>query len=239
MVSSPTRRRLGRTSLLAGATVLAATGLVPVAADGAPSTPLAPPSRAALQARSGAADAPGLKSRDPGVMANLFEWNWPSVGVECTDVLGPAGFGGVQVSPPQDSLKRQGLGDGSDRTLHPWWEVFQPVDYALTSRMGDEQQFQDMVTTCRKAGVKVYVDAVINHTTGQGSVSYGGKTYDTPEPYNQPDVPYTPVNFHVPRGSARAATGASPTTTTSSRSPAATWSGCTTCGPRPRTCRTS
>ena len=197
---SPMRRRLGRTSLLVSATVLAAAGLAPVAADAAPSVPRAPASRAALQARSGAADAPALRSKDPGVMANLFEWNWPSVGAECTDVLGPAGFGGVQVSPPQDSLKRQGLGDGSDRTMHPWWEVYQPVDYALTSRMGDEQQFQHMVTTCREAGVKVYVDAVINHTTGQGSVSYGGKTYDTPEPYNQPDVPFTPANFHVPQG---------------------------------------
>ncbi len=61
--------------------------------------------------------------------------------------------------------------------LHPWWEVYQPVDYALTSRMGSEAQFKAMVSTCRKAGVKVYVDAVINHMTGQGSTSYGGKAY--------------------------------------------------------------
>jgi len=39
--------------------------------------------------------------------------------------------------------------------------------------MGNEQQFKDMVTACRSAGVKVYVDAVINHITGQGSTSYG------------------------------------------------------------------
>ena len=55
--------------------------------------------------------------------------------------------------------------------------------------MGDEKQFRHMVTACRKAGVKVYVDAVINHTTGQGSTSYGGKTY-------------TPV--HLPRRGLRA-----------------------------------
>ena len=75
---------------------------------------------------------------DPGVIANLWEWNWPSVARECTDQLGPAGYGGVQVAPPQDSVKRQHLGDGSDTILHPWWEVYQAVDYALTSRMGDE-----------------------------------------------------------------------------------------------------
>ena len=70
---SRTRRRLGRTSLLASATVLAATGLAPVAADAAPSTLQPPPARAALQARAGATGAPSLRSKDPGVMANLFE----------------------------------------------------------------------------------------------------------------------------------------------------------------------
>ena len=201
---SRTRRRLGRTSLLASATVLAATGLAPVAADAAPSTLQPPPARAALQARAGATGAPSLRSKDPGVMANLFEWNWPSVAAECSTVLGPAGFGGVQVSPPQDSLKRTAEDQADPNTgavtvRHPWWEVYQAVDYSLTSRMGSEQQFKDMASTCRKAGVKVYVDAVINHTVGQGHVSYGGQTYDKPL-YDQPAVPYTRENFHVPQG---------------------------------------
>lgn len=126
------------------------------------------------------------------VQANLFEWNWPSVANECTTVLGPAGYGGVQVAPPQDSLKRTSLGNGSDTILHPWWEVYQPVDYNLTSRMGTEAQFKAMVATCRRAGVKVYVDAVINHMTGQGSLSYGGVSYSK---YDYAGL-YTPSNFH-------------------------------------------
>jgi alpha-amylase len=126
------------------------------------------------------------------VMANLFEWNWNSVATECTTVLGPHGYGGVQVAPPQDSMKRTALGNGSDTILHPWWEVYQPVDYNLTSRMGNEAQFRAMVTTCRRAGVKVYVDAVINHMTGQGAVSYGGKTFTH---FDYPGV-YAEANFH-------------------------------------------
>lgn len=116
------------------------------------------------------------------VMANLFEWNWDSVAKECTDVLGPNGYAGVQVAPPQDSLSREG---------HPWWEVYQPVDYNLTSRMGNEDQFKAMVATCRAAGVKVYVDAVVNHTTGQGDTSYGGVSYSK---YSYPDYGY--ADFH-------------------------------------------
>lgn len=153
------------------------------------------------QAAVRAADAKPSAARN--VLANLFEWNWPSVATECTTVLGPAGYAGVQVSPPQDSVKRTHLGDGSDTILHPWWEVYQAVDYTLTSRMGNEQQFQDMVKTCRAAGVKVYVDAVINHMTGQGDTSYGGVTFGR---YDYPGI-YTQDNFHKFSGDCPSASG--------------------------------
>jgi len=125
------------------------------------------------------------------VIANLFEWNWRSVSTECTTVLGPKGYGGVQVAPPQDSLSKS-TGTPDNPAIHPWWEVYQPVDYRLTSRMGNEAQFRSMVATCRKAGVKVYVDAVINHMTGQGHTSYGGVTY---RKYHY-DGLYGFANFH-------------------------------------------
>ena len=131
----------------------------------------------------------GRDGRQHDVIANLFEWNWPSVADECVHVLGPAGYGGVQVAPPQDSLMRTQAVDPP--VLHPWWEVYQPVDYQLTSRMGTEAQFRAMVATCRAAGVKVYVDAVINHMTGQGEVSYGGVHYTH---FAYPD--YGVADFH-------------------------------------------
>jgi alpha-amylase len=169
-------RRLRRTAVAAAAGLLVAFGLTATSADGAPG--------------SSATD-------EPGVTANLWEWNWPSIGRECADVLGPSGYTGVQVAPPQDSVKRTELGNGSDTVLHPWWEVYQVVDYNLTSRMGDEAQFKAMVKACRKAGVKVYVDAVINHTTGQGHISYGGVSYT---PYHYADAGYGPDDFHFTTG---------------------------------------
>jgi alpha-amylase len=133
------------------------------------------------------AAAPRDADRSHDVVANLFEWNWASVAKECTTVLGPKGYGAVQVAPPQDSLSRSG-----PAPVHPWWEVYQPVTYQLTSRMGTEAQFRSMVSTCRGAGVEVIVDAVINHMTGQGDVSYGGVHY-TKYAYAGR---YTPANFH-------------------------------------------
>ena len=132
------------------------------------------------------------------VIANLWEWNWRSVARECTRVLGPAGYGGVQVAPPQDSLSRSG-----PAPVHPWWEVYQPVDYHLTSRMGNEAQFRAMVATCREAGVKVYVDAVINHMTGQGDISYGGVHYSKYKYaglYDESDFHHYPADCPQPDG---------------------------------------
>src|SRR5262249_35417817 len=44
------------------------------------------------------------------VIVHLFEWPWASVASECTNVLGPKGFGAVQVSPPQEHVVLPGSG---------------------------------------------------------------------------------------------------------------------------------
>ncbi|AUG76232.1 alpha-amylase [Kitasatospora sp. MMS16-BH015] len=124
------------------------------------------------------------------VIANLFEWNWPSVANECTTVLGPKGYGAVQVAPPEDSIRLAGA--------HPWWEVYQPVGYDLNSRMGTEAQFAAMVTACHAAGVKVYADTVINHAAGANQTStdsYGGASFD-PATYSYGSAGYDRSSFH-------------------------------------------
>ena len=80
---------------------------------------------------------------------------------------------------------------------HPWWQVYQPVDYNLTSMMGTPAQFQAMVSACHAAGVKVYVDAVLNHmaaqpTSGSGT-SFGGENY-SPSALSYPA--YDAADFH-------------------------------------------
>jgi hypothetical protein len=55
------------------------------------------------------------------VSANPFEWSWPSVAGECKSVLGPAGYGSVQVALPEDSLT----------IPQNWYDVYQPADYNL------------------------------------------------------------------------------------------------------------
>lgn len=98
------------------------------------------------------------------VMVQLFEWPWDSVAEECERVLGPGGFAAVQVSPPTEHLSI---------ASHPWWERYQPVSHRLESRSGTEQQFAQMVKRCRKAGVDVYADVVMNHMTGWSDGGHG------------------------------------------------------------------
>jgi alpha-amylase len=98
-----------------------------------------------------------LQASPRTVFIHLFEWTWKDVAQECEVYLGPAGFSAVQVSPPHEHIHWQNS---------PWWERYQVVSYKLNSRSGNEAEFADMVQRCNKAGVDVYVDAVLNHMTG-------------------------------------------------------------------------
>ncbi|RSM42789.1 alpha-amylase [Actinoplanes sp. ATCC 53533] len=128
--------------------------------------------------------SPGAKD----VIVHLFEWPWASIASECTTTLGPKGFGGVQVSPPQEHVVLPGRN-------YPWWQDYQPVSYQLTTRRGDRAAFASMVQTCHTAGVKIYVDAVVNHMAGGASTGTGsgGTGYSH---YAYPAVPYGTDDFH-------------------------------------------
>ena len=90
------------------------------------------------------------------------------------------GYKAVQVSPPTDHIQ------GS-----AWWTRYQPVTYKLISRSGNETQFDDMVSRCNKAGVKIVVDTVINHMAAGSGVSVGGASYGNRQyPY------YSQNDFH-------------------------------------------
>ena len=79
--------------------------------------------------------------------------------------LAPNGFGGVQVSPPHEHrILDQPSWDPNVR--RPWYESYQPISYQLESRRGSRIEFIDMVQRCNNVGVRIYVDAVVNHMCG-------------------------------------------------------------------------
>ncbi|WMX47408.1 carbohydrate-binding module family 20 domain-containing protein [Streptomyces roseicoloratus] len=121
------------------------------------------------------ASAPGEKD----VTAVMFEWNFASVAKACTDQLGPAGYGYVQVSPPQERIQ------GSQ-----WWTAYQPVSYKIAGPLGDRAAFKSMIDTCHAAGVKVVADSVVNHMAGpaDAGATYTGTGGSTYSKYHYPGI---------------------------------------------------
>ena len=134
----------------------------------------------------------------PGsVFVHLFEWKWTDIALECESYLGPAGFAGVQVSPPSEHALVSGF---------PWYERYQTVNYSLAlSRSGSEAEFKDMVQRCARVGVGIYVDAVLNHTTAASAGVGVNGTHFTKYVYpnvgvasaTEPNL-YTKDDFHQP-----------------------------------------
>ncbi|KAJ7108322.1 glycoside hydrolase [Mycena epipterygia] len=116
------------------------------------------------------------------VIIQMFEWTWDSIATECTDFIGPAGYGFVQVSPPQEHI-----------TGPQWWTDYQPVSYILTSKRGNQAQFQNMIEACHAAGVKVLTDTIFNHMAGIDSgTGTAGSTFTH---YVYPGI-YEDQDFH-------------------------------------------
>ncbi len=152
-----TVRRDGRLRRVVAAAASAALAL---GAALAATVPVAAPAAAAPPVPTPVVDSPNGRG---DVILNLFQWTWDSVAAECTSTIGPAGFGYVQVSPPQEHI--QGTA---------WWTSYQPVSYKIESKLGNRAEFQNMVSTCKSAGVGVVVDAVVNHTAGADTGSGTG-----------------------------------------------------------------
>ncbi|KAJ4444269.1 hypothetical protein ANN_06061 [Periplaneta americana] len=127
-------------------------------------------------------------------IVHLFEWKFDDIAAECERFLAPHGYAGVQVSPVHENL----LVLSPNR---PWWERYQLISYNITSRSGDEAQFRSMVRRCNDVKVRIYVDVVLNHMSGNhpnasgvaGSIAY-------PVNLSYPAIPYGPQDFHTPCG---------------------------------------
>jgi alpha-amylase len=114
---------------------------------------------------------------ESGVFVHMFEWRWNDLAIECEGPLRDKGYAGVQVSPPQESVP------GSE-----WYRRYQPRSYNVNGRSGSEAEFRSMVARCNAAGVKVYVDAVINHMSAESANGFA---------IDYPSVPYSGrLDFH-------------------------------------------
>ena len=115
------------------------------------------------------------------VGVQLFMYSWDSIAQEC-EFLGANGIDWVLTSPPQEHIAGEA-----------WWTVYQPVSYIIEGRLGNREQFSQMVQTCDSHGVEIIADAVINHMSAQESGTGSAGTKFTK--YEYPGL-YTRADFH-------------------------------------------
>lgn len=142
---------------------------------------------ASASSESSNSQSSNLTLNRKGVIVTAFQQNWKSIAQECKTTYGPEGVSYVQVSPPNEHVR------GAQ-----WWTSYQPVSYKLKSKLGDEDGFKKMITTCKDAGVGIIADAVINHMTGAGDThteGVGGSQYSAKD-QSFPDAGYEKDDFH-------------------------------------------
>lgn len=69
------------------------------------------------------------------------------------------------------------------------------VSYKLVTRSGNRSELANMISRCNAVGVRIYVDAVINHMTGMDGIGSAGSEANYTSKY-WPGVPFYPEDFH-------------------------------------------
>ncbi len=97
-------------------------------------------------------------SADRGVMLHAHTWPFSAIESAIPDIAS-AGFTSVQVSPVNKT-----------KGTTPWWILYQPCDLNIGNAvLGTEAEFRSMCSKAEQHGVKIIVDAVLNHVGDNGT----------------------------------------------------------------------
>ena len=104
-----------------------------------------------------------------GAIVELFGWPYDDIAEEC-DILKVAGYLGVKITPPNEYVMTENVIE--DGELNFWKYFYQTVSYKFKSRLGNKAQLKNMINKCRKNGIRIYAQVVINHMTYNGNDVY-------------------------------------------------------------------
>lgn len=98
----------------------------------------------------------GLASKiEDGNILHCFDWKYSDIKAELKNIA-TAGFTAVQTSPAQEP-----------DSWGAWYWLYQPRGfYCSSSPLGSKSELQSLCTEAHKYGIKVLVDIVANHLTG-------------------------------------------------------------------------
>ncbi len=120
-----------------------------------------------MQAQTTAANKYGL-SETVNDGLTLQAWNWSFANIEANlEKVAEQGFTTIQVSPPNEiKMATKGVNVTQGDT-NGWWMFYQPVAFQMNqstdNALGTKAEFVSMCEKAHALGLKVIVDAVINH----------------------------------------------------------------------------
>lgn len=110
-----------------------------------------------------------------GAILHCWCWSFNTIKENMKDIA-DAGFSTIQTSPINQCKVGEGGGmqlqdKGDSVNNGKWYYHYQPTDYIIGNyQLGTEEEFRAMCEEADKYGIKVIVDAVVNHMSGDTSV---------------------------------------------------------------------
>lgn len=116
-----------------------------------------------------------------GAILHCWCWSFNTIKENMKEIA-DAGFSTIQTSPinqckigEDGGMQIQDKGDSVNNGK--WYYHYQPTDYVIGNyQLGTEAEFRAMCEEADKYGIKVIVDAVVNHMSGDKSVLSGNVT---------------------------------------------------------------
>lgn len=100
-------------------------------------------------------------SMKDGTILHAWCWSFNTI-KDNMAAIKDAGYTSVQTSP----INAVVAGKGGDKSLSNWYYQYQPTLYTIGNyQLGTEAEFIEMNRVAEEYGIKIIVDAVLNHTT--------------------------------------------------------------------------
>lgn len=100
-------------------------------------------------------------SMKEGTVLHAWCWSFNTI-KDNMQAIKDAGYTSVQTSP----INAVVAGNGGNKSLTNWYYQYQPTVYTIGNyQLGTEEEFKEMNRVADQYGIKIIVDAVLNHTT--------------------------------------------------------------------------
>ena len=118
------------------------------------------------------------KDIEGGAILHCWCWSFNTIREKMPEIAA-AGFSAIQTSPICE-VNNGGNGSLTISGGDNWWWHYQPTDYTIGNyQLGTKAQFRAMCETAHSYGIKVIVDAVLNHCSADyGKISENVKNLD-------------------------------------------------------------